>query len=122
MASDLCSVCAGSSPVSGLPCICGGSGDIGGQIIGLTREAIECRDECERLRSLLDYANKEIYRLVMVLNSGGSPMEGTTFSDEFNILLVESYGFIARLEIEAGREDQAYFYATQAAHWANKTV
>lgn len=48
-ALDLCTGCAGTGkPVSGKPCICGGHGGIGNQIIGLTREAFAERERAEK--------------------------------------------------------------------------
>ena len=53
-AGDACTVCAGTGKaVSGKPCICGGHGGIGNQIIGLTREVQRERERADRAEALL---------------------------------------------------------------------
>ncbi len=51
---DVCSVCVGTGrPVSGLPCICGGTGSEAAEIAGLRRELFRCNAENERFRTRL---------------------------------------------------------------------
>ena len=53
--APMCSVCAGTgTPVSGLPCVCGGTGREGDEIMGLRRLVHETEAERDRLRAELD--------------------------------------------------------------------
>ena len=49
---DVCSVCAGEgAPVSGRPCICGGAGTAGAEMLGLRRSLLAAEAREERMAS-----------------------------------------------------------------------
>ena len=73
---DLCGVCAGTGkPVSGLPCICGGSGTAIAEMLGL-------REELYDTRAALATAEAEREALAKALGELRSEMPGTCVCDE----------------------------------------